>query len=301
MQLAVAVSAIANGGELMRPLVVDRMNEDGRETMVQPEVVRRVISSEAASTVQDLMVYTVREGNGSAARISGYEVGGKTGTAQKTVGGAVSEEEFISTFVGFAPADKPALLCFVAVNAPKEDRFGSVVAAPIFREVVAEALRHMEIPPDFPEEMRVNEETESETSTPEGSEDDPDDVVVPDLRGKGLEAALAELEEMDLEGAPNDEGERVVDQFPPPGIILEPGSRVILYPEVVEEPVDDPDMVTVPNVAGKTLREGVEILSEAGLRVEVSGSGPISRQNPLAGKNVPSGSVIRLHLDPDDR
>ncbi|MFO7942522.1 MAG: penicillin-binding transpeptidase domain-containing protein [Bacillota bacterium] len=302
LQLAGAMSAIANGGELMRPLIVDRIVENGREEVTDPQVVRRVISPDTAATVRELMVYTVREGTGSNARIPGYEVGGKTGTAQKTVDGAVSEEEFISTFVGFAPADKPAVLCFVSVDGPKEDRFGSVVAAPIFREVVSEALRHMEVPPDFPEELLPDSETEEpDISSEDDSEEDSEEISVPDLRGLDLGEALAKLEEMGLEGAPSDEGERVADQFPSPETMLESGSRVILYPKVVEEEVDDSSAVTVPNVAGKTLREGAEILGEAGLRVEVSGSGLIRRQNPRAGTNVPSGSVIRLQLDSADR
>lgn len=299
LQLASGMSAIANGGELMLPRIVDGVSRDGIFEPTGPEVLRRVISEQAAAQVRDLMVYTVEEGTAAPASIPGYVVGGKTGTAQKTVDGRVSTEDFISTFVGFAPALEPAVLCFVAVDEPKEDRFGSVVAAPIFKEVVAEALRHLDVPPDRPEEVRPQASEVTSEATDEDEESEA--VPVPDVRGLDLKEALDLLGEQSLEGAPTDEGERVAEQFPSPGTLLEPGSTVIIYPEMIAGDDVAPDHVTVPNVSGKGLRSAAEILGEANLRMEVSGSGLIVRQEPRAGTTVPEGTLVRLELEvPED-
>ena len=293
LQMTTAMAAIANGGELMRPRIVDRIGSSAGYTEISPEVRHRVISPEAAGAVRDLMVHAVSEGTGDTARIPGYQVAGKTGTAQKTIDGRVSTDEYLSTFVGFAPASDPALVCFVAIDRPQKDRFGSVVAAPIFQTLVSEALRHLSIPPDRPEDLLEVYGTDAEDS------DTLEVVAVPDLRGMELEAALTALDDVGLRGSPSDDGARIADQFPAPGSTLEVGSDVLLYLEVIDED-DDPDLVAVPNVAGKTLREAAERLGDAGLRMEVSGSGLILRQDPRAGVKVPAGSLVRLELGTPD-
>ncbi len=298
LQMASAVSAIVNGGTLMRPLVVDRVGRGDDLEYVEPEAIRRVVSEETARVLRELMVHTVSEGSGSPAAIAGYRVGGKTGTAQKTVEGRVSEDDFISTFVGFAPAENPSVLCFVAIDEPQQERFGSVVAAPVFHEVVKEALRHLNVPPDSPEEIAPEdsgEEKDDVATQAEGENDIPDPITVPDVRDMPLADALDVLGELGLEGMETGEGERVIQQVPSPGAVVGPGDHIIMYLEAVEGE-SAKDQVRVPDVEGMSLRRASEALAEAGLRLEAVGSGVVVRQRPRVGERVPRGAFVELEL-----
>jgi len=143
LQLAIAYSAIANGGYLMKPQIVKAIvTKNGRIVKrYQPEVVRRVISRKTAETVTDLLVSVVDGGTGSNAKIDGISVAGKTGTAQKADHGkGYLPGRFVSTFVGFLPAEAPELLCLVLVNEPKGTYWGGKVAAPVFKRIMLRIL-----------------------------------------------------------------------------------------------------------------------------------------------------------------
>jgi cell division protein FtsI (penicillin-binding protein 3) len=147
VQMLSAVCAIANGGRLMRPYVVARIETGDTVTNTVPEETRRVVSSQAAAQVTDMLVYTVDE-TLSAASVPGYRVAGKSGTSQVPVPGGYDPDETIASFAGFVPADNPRLAILVALYRPQEEHWGERAAAPVFREIAEPVLGLMAVPPD---------------------------------------------------------------------------------------------------------------------------------------------------------
>jgi cell division protein FtsI/penicillin-binding protein 2 len=151
LQMAAAFSAIANGGKLMRPYIVDRIIDfDGRENITEPEIIRQVISKRAATLLGGMLVRVVEDGHGKRAGVSGYWTAGKTGTAQipRQQGGGYEEDAFIGSFVGFAPVDDPAFVMIVRIDRPQDVLWAEASAAPLFGEISAFLLNYMEIPPN---------------------------------------------------------------------------------------------------------------------------------------------------------
>ncbi len=154
LQLAVAVSTVANGGLLMKPHLVQRITDTQGRTIksFEPAPLRRVISRENASRLTRMMMRTVEEGGtGVRAAVRGYNAAGKTGTAQKAdpAGGGYAADKYIASFVGFAPAENPAIAVLVAIDEPQKEHYGGVVAAPVFRRIVRETLRYLKVPPEL--------------------------------------------------------------------------------------------------------------------------------------------------------
>ena len=152
LQLVMAVSAIANEGWLMRPYVVSEVRASTGETVAQfgPVVRRRPISSETAKIMTDILRGAVLTGGtGTLAAVPGYDVAGKTGTAQKVdpLTGGYSATRTVSSFVGFLPADDPKLAILVMVDEPRTAHWGGAVAAPVFQRIAAQAVRHLGILP----------------------------------------------------------------------------------------------------------------------------------------------------------
>jgi len=141
IQQVQAVAAAINGGYLYRPYIVKEIKNDKGETMktFEPELKRRVISEETSAQVREALESVVANGSGRNAFNDGLRVGGKTGTAQKVVDGRYSDGDYIVSFIGFAPADDPELLVYVAVDSPKNSiQFGGVIAAPIVGRIIEE-------------------------------------------------------------------------------------------------------------------------------------------------------------------
>lgn len=152
MQLVMATSAIANGGWLMRPYVVSEIRASTGDLVARFEPVarRRPISTETARTMTDIMRGVVmRGGTGTLAAVPGFNVAGKTGTAQKVdpLTGGYSATRVVSSFIGFLPAEDPRLTILVVVDEPKTEQWGGTVAAPVFQRIAAQAVRHLGIPP----------------------------------------------------------------------------------------------------------------------------------------------------------
>ncbi|MFZ5563692.1 MAG: peptidoglycan D,D-transpeptidase FtsI family protein [Thermodesulfobacteriota bacterium] len=156
IQLVTALSAVANGGILMKPYVVKAI-VDGRGDVIRlygAAQGRRVISEKTARTVANIMeTVTSEDGTGTLAAIKGYTVCGKTGTAQKhNEAGGYTENEFISSFMGFAPKTSPRIAVLVVLDAPRKHHYGGVVAAPAFRRIAYEVLSYLGVPPDAPDQ-----------------------------------------------------------------------------------------------------------------------------------------------------
>jgi cell division protein FtsI (penicillin-binding protein 3) len=152
LQLMMAVSAIANGGALMRPFVVSEVRTPAGKTVArfEPVVRRRPISVETARVMTDILRGVVLPGGtGTLAAVPGYDVAGKTGTAQKAdpLTGGYSATRTVSSFAGFLPADDPKLCILVMVDEPRTVHWGGTVAAPVFQRIAAQAVRHLGILP----------------------------------------------------------------------------------------------------------------------------------------------------------
>ena len=150
MQMVMAYAAIANGGILMRPFVTRKIVSPQGEVLVanQPQIVRRVVSEKTATLLASMLRdVTTEGGTGVEAKVDGYDVAGKTGTAQKAERGGYSAKKRVSSFVGFVPADNPRLVALVMVDEPEGSVYGGVVAAPAFRNIVQGALRQLAVAP----------------------------------------------------------------------------------------------------------------------------------------------------------
>ena len=151
IQLITAASAIANGGVLMKPLLVKAIVDRNGQPVAtfSPEPVRRVISTQTAATMRRILKSVVSEGGtGVNAALKGYSAGGKTGTAQKIdKSGTYAKGKYLASFLGFAPADRPELAILVVVDEPKKQDYGGIVAAPAFRQIALETLGYLNISP----------------------------------------------------------------------------------------------------------------------------------------------------------
>jgi cell division protein FtsI (penicillin-binding protein 3) len=152
LQMVMAYAAIANGGFLMRPYVMRRAVGAKGEVLLenQPHVVRRVVSEKTATVLSAMLRdVTAEGGTGTMANVEGFDVAGKTGTAQKVdpVHGGYAAKKRVASFVGFVPANKPRLVALVLIDEPELNVYGGVVAAPAFRNIAQGALRHLAVAP----------------------------------------------------------------------------------------------------------------------------------------------------------
>ncbi|MBU0999913.1 penicillin-binding protein 2 [Patescibacteria group bacterium] len=147
IQMVTAVSAIANGGNLMEPHIVKEITNDQGSFTVNPKVVRKVIKDSSSQVIKEMMVAAVEEGEARVLRLKGFKIAGKTGTAQIPVAGHYDEDKTIASFVGFAPADNPKFVMLVRFDEPSSSIFGSETAAPTFFEIAKQLLFYYKIAP----------------------------------------------------------------------------------------------------------------------------------------------------------
>jgi cell division protein FtsI (penicillin-binding protein 3) len=239
IQLVTALSAIANGGFLMKPYVVEKiMDEKGQVVQsFQPETVRKVISGETAKKVTALLkITTEKGGTGEGALPAGYEVAGKTGTAQKvdSLLGRYSEDHYTSGFMGFAPPEEPKIVLLIIIDEPQGDSYGGVVAAPVFRAIMEKVLPYLNVIPKGT--MIVKNELDS-VPWKETSETRPliEEVkvgkgfgaVMPDLTGLSMRNALSRMEGKGLIIKVSGNG-KVIEQIPRAGAVIERGDICFL-------------------------------------------------------------------------
>jgi cell division protein FtsI/penicillin-binding protein 2 len=149
LQMIMAMCAIANGGELMRPMLVNRLEDGAGNTVAQysPQGIRQVMNSETAKLmVEALKTVPTAEGTAPGAAMKNYIVAGKTGTAQKAENGAYAPGKYIASFIGFFPADDPQLCISVVMDEPKEGYYGGQVCGPVFREIAERCASYLSIP-----------------------------------------------------------------------------------------------------------------------------------------------------------
>ena len=242
LQMAAAVSSIANGGELYEPRIIRAVIAGDARTPVPHKVVRRTVSRSTAATLTQIMEEVVVRGTGTRAKIPGYTVAGKTGTAQKVVNGQYSRSEYNASFVGFVPSRDPAFVIVVVVDSPhgRNLYYGGSVAAPIFQRIADAALRHQGIPPSInaaPPVLvaRREEARERPTSGPAAlpaivtlaGTSSGSAALFPDLRGLGARDAVRMLARLGLTARVTGVGV-VVEQEPAAGSPIERGSVATL-------------------------------------------------------------------------
>jgi cell division protein FtsI/penicillin-binding protein 2 len=237
LQMAAAVSAVANGGELVEPRVVRAFISGGRRVAVGQRVIRRAISEATATELTGIMEEVVERGTATLAQLSGYTVAGKTGTSAKLVDGRYSKSEFNSSFVGFVPSRRPAVTVLVVIDSPHgKGYYGGAIAAPVFKRIAEATLMLLGVPPTVNPAPRVlvarhDVESSAHPATVAAppvaiaraaarAGDDP--TVMPDLSGLSAREAVRALARLGM--TPHARGAGVVlDQDPPPGTPIEPG------------------------------------------------------------------------------
>ena len=311
LQMARAVSVIANGGSLVTPRIIEAIaSPQGgpKETDVRDS--SRVLNPETAAIMRALMERVVREGTGRRARTPGYRVAGKTGTAQKVdpETGRYSTKDYVASFVGFAPVNAPSILVVIVLDSPVGKYYGGQVAAPVFPRIATEVLRFRDVPPELPLEQEpaptIPEEWWADFATeepahgwPEGirgdfpgvpSDEDAVVVTVASLTDSASprfgEFPLAAEETM---GGPN--------AAPPP----EPEAAVEDASEEGKPADPAPARLTVvdsrlPDFRGETVGSVISRTSSLGLAVHLRGSGKAWRQWPPAGTPVHLGGTVTV-------
>lgn len=242
LQLVTAMSAIANGGTLMQPYIVDRIVDAKGNPLKQfsPVSRQRVISAETARIVATMMDgVTADGGTGTAAAVDGYKVAGKTGTAQKAdpVTKGYSLDKRTASFAGFVPSDQPKLAIVVVVDEPRTSSYGGVVAAPAFSAIARQSLCYLRVAPNQPlkkkpgvieakkEEPQLQEAAgeELEEITPDGQQSG--GLLMANFRGMSLRQVLQQMEKNGLNIRLIGSG-RVIEQSPPPGRKINPSDPV---------------------------------------------------------------------------
>ncbi len=273
IQLINAVSAISNGGYLMKPRLVKQLVDSEGNIVFdyEPEVKRQVISKSTSQTMLSLLETVVTEGSGSNAKIPGYRIGGKTGTAQKIIDGRYAQGKYIASFVAVAPIDDPKLAMLVVVDEPSAGTiYGGSVAAPVAKSILEETFSYLEIAPN------ITDESENQIMQM---------VQVPDVKSKTIGEAGKILTDLGLKYTTEylelTNESRVLDQFPAPGVEVQKGSIVDLYLDIKTT-----NTIMMPYLIGKSKEEVITTLDEMGIQYTLEGQGNAVVQNPLPGEEL---------------
>ena len=281
LQLITAACAVVNGGRLMKPYIVKEiLNGDGKVVeRTSPKVVANPIRPETSETMRTLLENVVTNGGGKNGAVTGYRIGGKTGTAQVYKDGRVVSNVHIGSFLGFAPIDQPRVAVLVTVNeAQVPVDYGSTTAAPFASQILEAILPYLGVQKSEP----------GATEAPK--------ATVPDVTGMKVQEAKSVLAEALLMAETDGQSDLVAAQAPAPGAEMTAGGKVMLY-TYAEEPLNAFDLATVPNVKGLSMVEAARQLRARGFDMEIRGSGLAASQSPAAGTYAPLGAVIQVTFE----
>ena len=278
LQIGNAVCAIANGGYLMKPRIVKEVinSDTGAVEIIEPVVYRSVVSEKTSVEMLSMLETVVAEGTGKSAQVTGFSIGGKTGTSE--VG--VDTGKFVASFVGIAPAENPSFIVLLALNDPKgpKGHQGGGIAAPVVGAMISEILNYLEIKPNI-------EYT-----------DNGDNITVPDVRNKTMTQAIKDLEDAGFSVSVNTNKDRdttmVKDQVPKPGISIPKRSVIKIYSEDSDVRIS----VKVPNLVDMTATQATSELKNLNLNIKINGTGRIISQEPSVDTDVEEGTIIRVEL-----
>lgn len=287
IQMITAVSAAVNGGYLVQPHVVSQIvNAEGEIVQnISTQASRQVVSEDVSVALRGILEETVSDGPGNLAYVLGYRVGGKSGTSQKLdKKQAEGEQEvYIASFVGFAPADDPQIAVLIVLDEPDSySYYGGQLAAPVVGSIMADVLPYLGVEASY---------SQNEMGSVE--------IGAPYCVGSSVTAAQVTLQKKGLTASVQGDGDYVVAQFPTAGTSLRQGSSVVLY-TVSDE--SQTNLVTVPNLIGRTAGVAEQLLTAAGLNFSRTGSYKesssvvVDTQSLEAGMQVPAGTVVTVNF-----
>lgn len=277
LQLISAYAAIAHDGMRMPPRIVSEVSLGSGWTPRPPSTPERVVNARTAEIMKQMLQAVVDRGTGATAKLEGYSASGKTGTAQKIVGGVYSHHLYVDSFVGFAPAAHPAIVVLVSVDSPAGGAFGGAVAGPVFKSVAEQTLTYLGVPKDRPELLTADNRT---SARPTAAPEPPAPAVVED---DPPAADLSATSASDA-GDPHANLRAVVlatnTAAPGPGTVV----------------IDKGPQVTVPDFTGLAVRPVADRCEVEGLDLIVSGTGLAVEQDPPAGAHVPPGTKVQVRF-----
>ncbi len=277
LQLLTAACSVINGGRLMQPYLLKEVHSSAGEVLwrTQPKVVAHPISEETSLTMRGLLEDVVSIGGAKNAKIDGYRIGGKTGTAQVYKDGRIVKDVHIGSFLGFAPADDPKIALLVIVDAADTPvDYGGTTAAPFARQIFADVLPYLGVQAyqDEPAEM----------------------VTLPDVKGQALWQARQQMEAAGFTVLTDggDGSTAVTDQMPSPGATLAAGGQVMLYTQ--QEPPEAGTLDRIPDLPGLSVADAAALLRQRELEMEIDGNGFAVSQSPVANTYAPPGTVVTV-------
>lgn len=282
LQMATAIACVANDGVLMKPRIVKQVTntDSGSVSEIPVTQVRQVISKETAQEVKSMMESVVTIGTGKHAAVSGYSIGGKTGTSEPVYN--KTEEGYVASYVAISPVeDTQVVLLLTLYDPPKSNHQGGQLAGPVVSQMLSEILPYLGIP---------SNENSSDSSSSDNL------IVVPDVRNKTVSEAEKILKNSGFSTKTYVNGDAnntlVVDQTPKPGVSLSKNSVVVLY----GEGNDVATSVTVPDLKGMNASQASNTLKAKNLNISIEGSGTVISQDAAKDEQVPEGTVIKVTL-----
>ncbi len=283
LQLTLAYAAIANGGVLMQPMLAREVRNSEGEVVRRftPQASHRVFSEATTLTLRRMLTAVVDSGTARAARIPDFAMAGKTGTAQKYDAGigTYGRGMYLSSFVGFAPAEQPTIVGVVVIDEPHSKHYyGGEIAAPVFREVILDLRRLPQGPFEWsPSQVAIRPPA-------------PAPVVVPDLRLLPPRTAERRLLSFGLRAHFEGSGARALAQSPAAGEAAERGAQVTVW---LSAP-DDSAMRALPDLTGLSAREALRRLSLCQVGARIEGTGRVVHQEPAPGTPRPLHGACRV-------
>ncbi len=276
IQYITALNAIANGGTWIKPHVMKEIvhYDDNGQKIVDEKFddyeKKQVADKEVVDRLRGYLEKVVSEGGGSKAFVEGYNIAGKTGTAQKVIDGRYASGKYIASFGGMAPAEDPKITIFISIDEPDPSNYyAGQIAAPVAKQVFTDIFNY---------------------ALKEGQSDNVilKNVVVPEVRGMKKSEAVKVLKEAKLNFEIDDKGENIIDMTPKPGYTVEEGRKIVLYTGTSSNYNKE---VVVPNLKGYSKEKAVELLNRLGIEVKIIGSGVVSDQSISAGQKVNRGTT----------
>ncbi|MBR3162644.1 MAG: PASTA domain-containing protein [Clostridia bacterium] len=279
LQMITAISAVANDGVLMKPRIVKEVKntESGSVTTVDPIKVRQVLSKETSEKVKSMMESVVTQGTGKHGAVSGYSIGGKTGTSEPLAKNV--KEGYVASYVAISPIEDTRVAILLALYDPQGKSYqGGQVAGPVVSQMLSEILPYLEIP----------------SSADNTDDSNGNTITLPNVTNKTITEAKKIIESAGFKPKINVSGDEnsllVKSQVPVAGTQLINGATILLY----SEENDTRTSVTVPDLRGLSVEEAIETLKNKNLNISISGKGYVTSQDYAKDSTVEEGTVIRV-------
>ena len=278
LQMITAACAIANDGVLVKPRIVTKIEnpDTGVVTNIDVQEIRKVVSSETAAKVRNMMESVVTDGGGKLGAVKGYSIAGKTGTSEPDPNHP--ENGYVASFLAIAPVENAKVVAVLSLYGPQgKNHYGGQISAPVVSQVLSEVLPYLGIP---------SNETSSSTTTAST-------ITIPDLKGKTVTEAKNILSDLGIDMVTKASGDEIIiNQTPKAGVSLAKGGIVKIYTENENTSVS----VSVPDLKGKNLTAAKSTLKGKNLNIQAEGSGVVVSQDVQVGTTVEEGTIIKVTL-----